>query len=193
MVWTKKGFLKQLKAIAEANKKLGKNFIKPGVEVDILNDGSLDLSNELLSQLDWVCASIHTGFGKDNTERLIKACANPYVSCIGHPTGRLIGKREEYAANWKEVFKAAAATGTVLEINAQPDRMDLNDEHAQAAREAGVMFTISTDSHNNQHYAYMKLGAYIARRAWCIANDVLNTKSWHQVQDFTMRKRKRKI
>jgi DNA polymerase (family 10) len=187
-----KGFLKQLKAIAAVNKKPGKDFIKAGVEVDILNDGKLDLNDELLAQLDWVCASVHSGFKEDATGRLIKACENPYVCCIGHPSGRLIGKREAYPVDWPKVFKAAKQTGTAVEINAQPERMDLNDELAFAAREAGVMLTISTDSHNSDNYQFMKAGVYIARRAWCTADDILNTRSWKEIETFINRKRKKK-
>lgn len=186
---SEKEFLKQIKEIHSANKILGKDFIKSGAEVDILNDGSLDLGDELLAQLDWVCASVHTGLNKENTERLIKACENPYVCCIGHPSGRLIGKREEYPVEWKEVFKIAKQTGTALEINAQPDRMDLKDELAFAAREAGVILTISTDSHTTGNFSFMNLGVAVARRAWCTAGDVLNTKSWKEINRFIQSKR----
>jgi len=185
------GFLEQLKMIRKVNKKLGKDFIRSGAEVDILNDGTLDLSDELLGQLDWVCASIHTGFNKDNTERLIRACEHPHVHCIGHPTGRLIGQREAYSADWKRVFEAAAKTGTAMEINAQPDRMDLNDELTRIAREAGVKLVISTDSHTNGDFHFMKLGIYIAQRAWCTADDILNTNSWKAVRHFAEQKKQR--
>ncbi len=115
-----KGFAKQIKAINEVNKKLGRDFIKKGVEVDILADGSLDLKDELLAQLDWVCASIHSGFKQDATERLIMACKNPYVCCIGHPSGRLIGKREAYPVDWPKVFKAAKQTGMPWKLMPNP-------------------------------------------------------------------------
>ena len=185
-------FLTQIKAIRELNKKLGRDFIKTGVEVDILNDGTLDLSDGLLAQLDWVCASIHSGFTKDATERLIAACRNPYVCCIGHPTGRLIGQRSGYPVDWKRVFKAAKETGTALEINAQPQRMDLTDDLVMAAREAGILLVISTDSHGQGDFGYMSQGADIARRAWCTASDILNTKSWKEVRAFIDRKRKKR-
>lgn len=185
-----KQFTKQIKEIKAVNKKIGKDFIKTGAEVDILPDGSLDLNDDLLSQLDWVCASIHSGFSKDNTERLIAACRNEYVCCIGHPSGRLLGKREAYKVNWGKVFKVAAETGTALEINAQPDRMDLNDELALQARQAGVKLTISTDSHAAQNYAFMKLGVYIARRAGCRAGDIVNAWSWKEIESFKELKRR---
>jgi DNA polymerase (family X) len=181
----------QLKEIETVNKKIGKPFIKKGLEVDILADGTLDLRNDFLAQLDWVCASIHSGFSKDNTERLIRACRNPYVNCLGHPSGRLIGKRDAYKVDWSALFKEAAKTGTAIEINAQPDRMDLNDMLAHQAREAGVMLTISTDSHAQGNYSFMKLGVLVARRAWCKATDILNTKSWKEVEAFVSAKRRK--
>lgn len=184
-------FLKQIKKIDSINQKLGVEFIKKGVEVDILSDGKLDLDDKLLSQMDWVCASIHSGFKSDNTDRLINACNNPFVNCIGHPMGRLIGKREAYPVDWERVFKIASATGTVLEINAQPERMDLNDELARQARDAGVMLSISTDAHAAPQFGFMALGVFVARRAWCTAKDVLNTRSWKEIE--TMVKAKRKI
>ncbi|HXP53065.1 MAG TPA: PHP domain-containing protein, partial [Bacteroidia bacterium] len=185
-----KEVLKQIKEIENINKKLGRDFIKKGIEVDILPDGTLDLSDETLSQLDWVTASIHSSFKRDNTDRIIKACNNPYVSCIGHPTGRLIGSREPYGINIEKVLEAAKRTNTALEINAQPQRMDLNDEMAMAACEKGVTMVISTDSHDSNQFAYMQLGIYIARRAWCTADNILNTKSWAEIEKFLNKKRK---
>ena len=182
-------FRKQITYINKINKNLGKQFIKKGAEVDILLDGTLDLNNNLLSELDWVCASIHSGFNQDNTERLILACENPLVNCIGHPSGRLIGKRESYIVDWKRVFKVAKQTNTALEINAQPDRMDLNDELAFEARKAGVKLVISTDSHTQGNFYYIKLGVFIAQRAWCTKSDILNTNSWNEVKKFIELKR----
>ncbi len=186
-----KSFRKQFVEIDRINQKLGKKFIRKGVEVDILPDGSLDLKDDLLTEMDWVCASIHSGFAHDNTTRLVKACQHPYVNCIGHPSGRLIGKREAYEVDWKKLFSAAARTGTAIEINAQPDRMDLNDMLARQAREAGVMLTISTDSHAADNFAFMECGIAVARRAGCKAGDVLNTRSWKEIEAFVAKKRKR--
>jgi DNA polymerase (family 10) len=185
-----KSFLKQLAAVKELNENLGLDFLKAGAEVDILPDGSLDLSDEVLEQLDWVTASIHSGFKKDNTNRIIQACNNPYVHCIGHPTGRLIGKREPYSFSLEDVLTAAKETGTALEINAQPDRMDLNDEMAFEARAQGVKLVISTDSHKPTDYYFMELGVYVARRAWCQPSDILNTLSWSELEKFIQKKRK---
>lgn len=185
-----KQILKQLKEIDKVNKALGKDFIKKGIEVDILPDGSLDTPDEILAQLDWVTASIHTNFKNDNTKRLIKACENPYVSCIGHPTGRLIGTREAYKIDIEALIKTAKETGTTLEINSQPQRMDLNDDMTRMARENGIKLVITTDSHDLGQFNFMKLGVYIARRAWCSAEDILNTKSWADIKRFTDKKKK---
>ncbi len=183
-----KEFRKQAKEIDLVNKHLGRDFIKKGVEVDILPDGSLDLPDDLLMEMDWVCASIHSGFQRDNTARLVSACKHPYVHCIGHPSGRLIGKREAYKADWQAIFKVAAFTGTAMEINAQPQRLDLSDQLARQAIEAGVILTISTDSHAESHFSYMTGGVLVARRAWCESGHVLNTKSWAEVKKFTRQK-----
>jgi DNA polymerase (family 10) len=186
-----KQFRQQLKAIREVNEKLGEDFVKSGAEVDILPDGALDMSDEVLAQFDIVVASIHASFNRDNTERLIKACENPYVAVIGHPTGRLIGSRDAYPVDMRRLIEAARETGTALEINAQPNRMDLNDEWARLAREKSVKLVISTDMHQLSNFNYMKLGILVARRAWCTAYDVLNTGKWKDVQVFIEKKRKR--
>jgi DNA polymerase (family 10) len=185
---TGKEILKQLKEIHDLNRKNGDQFIKCGIEVDILPDGTLDVDDEILSQLDWVTASIHSGFSKDNTERIIRACENPFVNCIGHPTGRLIGDREAYTIDFAKIISAAKKTGTALEINAQPQRMDLNDELAMEARKANVPLVISTDSHDKEQFDYMQLGVAIAQRAWCTAGDILNTKSWNEIARFRNKK-----
>ncbi len=183
-----KGFLEQIEAVRKVNAKLGNQFLKAGAEVDILPDGSLDLSDEVLEQLDWVTASIHSSFTRDNTDRLIKACENPYVQCIGHPTGRLIGKREPYLLEISKLIEAAKETGTTLEINAQPDRMDLNDELAALARQSSVKLVISTDSHKAVDFDFMRLGVFVAKRAWCTADDILNTRSWRDIQTIVRKK-----
>ena len=185
-----KQLLKQIKTIEQLNEKLGERFVKTGIEVDILPDGTLDIADEVLAQLDWVTAAIHSNFNRDNTERIIRACENPFVYCIGHPTGRLIGSREPYKVDMKKVIEVAKKTGTALEINAQPTRMDLNDELAMQAREKNVQLIISTDSHAPDNFNFMKLGVYIARRAWCTSDDILNTKSWKEIEQFKKQKEK---
>lgn len=182
-------FERQFQEIDRINKKLGKDFIKKGVEVDILSNGSLDLPDELLKQFDWVTASIHTGFSKDNTGRLIKACEQSLVHCIGHPSGRLIGKREAYPVDWKLLFKTLKATGTVVEINAQPDRLDLKDDLVKEAVEQGVMLTISTDAHMLHQFDYMQLGVSVARRGWCTKKNILNTEPWQKIEKFKEQKK----
>lgn len=177
-------FRRQFQEIDHINRKLGRDFIKKGVEVDILSDGSLDLPDVLLDQFDWVTASIHTGFKKDNTERLVKACEHPSVHCIGHPSGRLIGRREPYMVDWEWFFKKLKITGTAIEINAQPDRLDLKDDLVKQAIEQGVMITISTDAHMLHQFAYMQLGVSVARRGWCTRKNILNTYSWEKIEEF---------
>lgn len=181
-------FLKQFSEIDRVNKKMGRKLVKKGVEVDILASGELDLPDDLLRQFEWVTASIHSQFTRDNTERLLKACEHPYVNCIGHPSGRIIGKREPYRVDWQRLFEKAAITGTALEINAQPERLDLKDDLVRGAIEQGVTLVISTDAHNLNHYDYMPLGVAVARRGWCAHKNVLNTSSWEVVERFRQRK-----
>lgn len=183
-------FIKQFAEIDRVNKKLKLDFVKKGAEVDILSDGSLDLPDDLLERFDWVTASIHSGFTKDNTERLISACNHPFVNCIGHPSGRLIGKRDPYGVDWDKLFDAAVRTGTAIEINAQPNRLDLKDDLVKAAVAKGVMLTISTDAHSLDQYAFMNQGISVARRGWCSRENILNSYSWKQVENFRQQKRK---
>ncbi len=177
--------LKQIEAIQLMNKKLGEEFVKSGIEVEILKNGDLDISDQVLSKLDWVTASIHTNFNQDNTERIIRACENPFVHCIGHPTGRLIGEREPYEINFEKVIEASKRTKTVLEINGQPNRLDLNDKLAMLAQKAGVKLVISSDSHSLANLNYIKLGVFVAQRAWCTKESILNSKSWAEIKKFT--------
>lgn len=179
---SEKEFTKQFREIDQVNKLLGRDFVKKGVEVDILPDGSLDLTDQLLAQFDWVTASIHSGFSKDNTERLLKACDHPSVHCIGHPSGRLIGKRDGYTVDWQKLFVKAAETHTAIEINAQPERLDLKDELVREAISTGVKITISTDAHNLNQFGNMGLGVSVARRGWCQRKDVLNTLGWDELK-----------
>lgn len=183
-------FIKQFALIDKINRRLGKDFLKKGVEVDILADGSLDLPDRLLQQFDWVVASIHSGFTHDNTQRLLRACDHPSVNCIGHPGGRLMGTREAYAVNWEQLMAEAAATGTALEINAQPDRMDLPEALVKMAAEKGVHLVIDTDAHALSHLNYMELGVIIARRGWCRKEAILNTCSWREISKVKKQKAK---
>lgn len=179
-----KRFREQWKEIDRVNAGIGRDFVKKGVEVDILSDGSLDLPDDLLEGFEWVTASIHSGFGEDNTERLLKACRHPLVHGIGHPSGRLLMKREPYAVDWPALFRTAAETGTSLEINAQPDRLDLRDDLARQALGGGVRLTISTDAHDPSQLEYLHLGISQARRAGCTREQILNTLPWDGIRRF---------
>jgi DNA polymerase (family 10) len=150
-----------------------------GSEVNIMPDGSLDYEDELLSQLDWVIASVHTSFGMGEqamTERVIAAMEHPLVDAIGHPTGRLIQSRDPYEIDLEALFEAAARTRTMLEINGNPDRRDLSDVHARAATEAGAMIVIDSDAHRIVTLQNIRWGVATARRAWLTAEQVANTR-----------------
>jgi DNA polymerase (family 10) len=150
-----------------------------GIEMDILEDGSLDLPDDVLKDADWVIASIHYGQNQPRekiTARLVNAIRNPHVDAIGHPTGRLIGKRKSYDVDLDTVFKAAAEHGCLLELNSQPDRLDLDDTALAAAKERGVHFVIDTDAHAIEELNFIEFGVYQARRAGLEAKDVANTR-----------------
>ncbi|HTA15428.1 MAG TPA: histidinol-phosphatase, partial [Solirubrobacteraceae bacterium] len=156
-----------------------------GSEVNILPDGSLDYEDDLLAELDWVIASAHTAFGMSEqamTERMIAATEHPLVDAIGHPTGRLIERREPYALEVPALIDAAVRTGTMLEINANPARRDLNDIHARAAAQAGARLLINSDAHWVERFEVMRWGVATARRAWLTAQDVANTRPWEQFE-----------
>jgi len=182
-------FREQFAEIDEANDQIGRSVIKKGCEVDILPDGSLDLEDELLEEMEWVVASIHSRFNQDNTDRILKACEHRCVNAIGHPTGRLIGSRGEYPVNLEKVIKKAKETGTALEINAQPMRMDLNDHWTREAQQSGVTLVIGTDTHHTGSFTFMELGVAIARRGWSAKEHILNTGTWKKVEAFVKEKR----
>jgi DNA polymerase (family 10) len=174
----------QIERVHEANARINGIELLAGSEVNILPDGSLDYEDELLSELDWVISSVHTSFGMSEqamTERMIAAIEHPLVDAIGHPTGRMIVRREPYAIDLDAVFAAAARTGTMLEINANPDRRDLSDVHARAAARAGVSLLIDSDAHRTTTLANMRWGIATARRAWLTAADVANTRTWPEL------------
>jgi DNA polymerase (family 10) len=161
-----------------------------GIECDILPDGTLDLADDCLAQLDIVVASVHSHFSQDDaqmTDRVLKAIENRWVDVLGHPTGRLLLKREPARVNMDLVTSAAARHGVALEINCQVDRLDLNDTHARLARERGVPLVISTDAHSVNALANLRWGVHVARRAWAGPDDVLNTRPLH---DFRLRLRR---
>ncbi len=163
-----------------------------GTETNILPDGSVDYADDVLEQLDWVVASLHTSFRlseKEQTDRMVAAMQHPFVDAIGHPTGRLIERREAYALDIDRVIAAALDTGTFLEINANPDRRDLNDVYARAAAEAGVTLVIDSDAHWPRTLANMRYGIATARRAWLTADAVANTRPWAEVDRLRKRSR----
>jgi DNA polymerase (family 10) len=161
-----------------------------GIEVDIRADGSLDLPDEILSELDIVIAAVHSAMGQDEdkmTRRVLKAMENPYVDVLAHPTCRLLGEREPINIDLEQVFQAALCWGIALEINAQPDRLDLNDLHVFRAREMGVELIINTDAHSAAQLDLMRFGVGVARRGWCEAGHILNTKPVEEVEAFLRR------
>jgi len=171
---------RQIREIAKLNGKLKGFTILKGIEVDILKDGHLDLPDTTLAKLDVVVASVHSFFDlprEAQTERVVRAMQNPHVSIIGHPTGRLIGEREAYDIDIDRLTSAAREINCCLEINAEPDRLDLNDVHAHMAKSKGVKIAISTDAHSVNAFQYMRFGIDQARRAWLTADDVINTRS----------------
>src|SRR4029077_10715786 len=149
-----------------------------GIEVDILADGSLDLSDSVLEQMDLVIASVHSHFNQtadEMTTRLLKTIENPNVSIIGHPTGRILLRRDAYAYDMDAVLQAAARNKVAMELNAYPDRLDLCDRHLRMAKQHGVKIVINTDSHHTTHLEKIRYGVLQARRAWLTSGDVLNT------------------
>lgn len=168
----------QIALIDEKNRSLGNFRILKGIEVDIRGDGSLDLPDEVLRELDIVVASIHSGFRQSReriTSRLLSAVRNPVVGIIAHPSGRLIGERDPYDVDLEAVFREAAARGVAMEINAFPSRLDLNGHNVRAARGQRIPLVVSTDTHLTAHFEYMEYGVAVARRGWAAAGDVLNT------------------
>lgn len=170
--------LEHIKRIRAANDKIDGIKIFAGIEVDILADGTLDLSNTVLEQMDLVIASVHSNFNQspaEMTDRLLKAVENPNTSLIGHPTGRLLLRREAYKFDMDAILKAAAKNKVAMELNAYPDRLDLCDRHLRLAKQHGVKIVINTDSHHTSHLDKIRYGVLQARRAWLTRDDVLNT------------------
>jgi DNA polymerase (family X) len=174
----------QIELIREASDRIEGIELLAGSEVNILPDGTLDYEDGLLAELDWVIGSVHTAFGMGEqamTERMIAAIEHPLVDAVGHPTGRKIQRREPYAIDLEAVFAAAARTGTMLEINGNPDRRDLSDANARGAAQAGVRILINSDAHRTGTLANMRWGVATARRAWLTGADVANTRPWAQL------------
>jgi DNA polymerase (family 10) len=170
--------VEHIKRIRAVSDQIGDIKILAGIEVDILADGSLDLSDSVLEQMDIVIASVHSAFNQspsEMTDRLLKAVSNPNTSLLGHPTGRLLLRREAYSFDIDAVLKTAAQKKVAVELNAYPDRLDLGDRNLRLAKEHGVKIVINTDSHHTSHLDKIRFGILQARRAWLTKEDVLNT------------------
>jgi DNA polymerase (family X) len=180
--------LKQMNEIDKLNQKYkGKIKILKGAEVNILKDGSLDIKDEVLAKLDFVGAAVHSHFNLPKniqTERIKKAMANPHIDCIFHPTGRVINRRPAYEVDIDEIIDYAKKTGTILEIDAYPDRLDLKDEHIKKCVEKGVKMVIDSDAHSVLHLGFLDLGVSQARRGWATKEDILNTLPLEKLQKF---------
>ena len=182
---------RQAREIDRLNGHLRGLTILKGIELDILKDGRLDLPDATLAKLDIVVAAVHSYFDlprEAQTERVIRAMHNRHVSIIAHPTGRLIGEREPYDIDMERIIAAARELGCYLEINAQPDRLDLNDVYVHAAKQAGLTLAISTDAHSVDAYECMRFGLDQARRGWLTADDVINTRSLADLRRLLKRK-----
>jgi DNA polymerase (family 10) len=189
---TPEQLLERVEEVAAFNETAKRGFrLLAGSEVNILTDGSLDYEPEVLAQLDWVVASVHTSFrisGKEMTKRVITAIENPQVDCIGHLTGRLIGRREPYDIDVEAVAEAAAANKTMIEINGNPNRRDLSERHARLAAEAGVAICVNTDAHGVDTLSNMTYGIATARRAWLTKKQIANTRTWKELLKLRGRK-----
>lgn len=175
---TPKQLEEKFKEIQEINSRLKKLRLLFGTELDILSDGNLDYPDEILEKFDWVVASIHSGFKQPRekiTKRIISAMENPLVDCIAHPTGRLIGQRPPYDVDIEEILKAAARTSTAIEVNANYERLDLDDIWCKRASQLGVRIAIGTDAHRLEQLDTLRLGIAVARRGWLESKDVINT------------------
>jgi DNA polymerase (family 10) len=184
--------LRQVERVRALNEELDGLRVLAGSEVNINVDGTLDYEDDVLAELDWVVASVHTSFRigeRAMTERMMAAMDHPLVDVIGHPTGRLILRRDPYAVDVERLVEHAAHTGTMLEINANPDRRDLSDIHARLAAEAGVPIVVDSDAHSTRTLGVIRYGIATARRAWLTRDDVANTRTWKQLEK--MRKRTR--
>ncbi len=185
-----KRLTQRIKEIDRLNTKLKGFLLLKSVEVDILKDGSLDLPDEILKELDLTVCSVHYHFNlsrKDQTERIIRAMDNPYFHILAHPTGRLINERNPYDVDMERLMEAARQRGCFLELNGHPDRLDLSDVHTKMAKDMGIKVVISTDAHRTTDLDYMRFGIGQARRGWLEREDVLNTRSWDELKRLLKR------
>jgi DNA polymerase (family 10) len=186
------GLRRQIELVHEADARISGIRLLAGSEVNILPDGSPDYADELLAELDWVIASVHTSFNLTSeamTDRMCRAAAHPLIDAIGHPTGRLIERRPPYELDMGALLAACAEHGTLIEINSNPDRRDLNEVHARAAAAAGVPVLVNSDAHGTERLAAVRYGVWTARRAWLTAADVANTLPWDELKQRLKRPR----
>jgi DNA polymerase (family 10) len=190
-----KALAKRIKEVRKYNETAPKGFrLLAGSEVNIDLEGAPDYPDELLAELDWVVGSVHTSFNiseKRMTERVIAAMEHPLIDCIGHLTGRLLLRREPYGVDIEKVVEAAARTGTMMEINGNPNRRDLNEHHAKLASEAGVMIACNTDAHGVDTLDNMRYSIATARRAWLSADQVANTRPWRSFAPLRKRAKRK--
>jgi DNA polymerase (family X) len=186
-----KRLLRQVRDIEALNARLKGILVLKGVELDILEDGRLDLPDDVLKELDVITCSVHYKFNltrEKQTERIIRAMDSPYFHILSHPTGRLINERRPYEVDLEKVMRAAKERGVAIELNAHPDRLDLDDVHCKTAKELGLKIAISTDAHHVDDLLYMRFGVGQARRGWLEPGDVLNTLSWKELQKLLKRR-----
>lgn len=182
--------IENIKRIDKLNEKFDNFTILKGIEVDILEDGTLDLPDDVLKELDVVLGAIHYRFNlsrEKQTERILKAMDNPYFNILAHPTGRLINEREPYDIDLEKIMQKAKENNCILEINAQPSRLDLNDIHSRAAKEMGVKLVISTDAHSTSQFDFMRYGIGQARRGWIEKKNVINTRNIDELKKLIKR------
>ena len=186
-----KRLAQRIEEIDRLNGKLRGFTVLKSIELDILKDGSLDLPEDILKELDLTVCSVHYNFNlprKEQTERILRAMDNPHFNILAHPTGRLINERNPYDVDLERLMEAARERGCFLELNAHPDRLDLSDVHTKMAKDMGIKIAISTDAHRTSDLDYMRFGIGQARRGWLEPDDVLNTRSWKEIKPLLKRK-----
>jgi DNA polymerase (family 10) len=186
-----KRLAEQIKEIDRLNGKIKDIVILKGIEVDILKDGSLDLADDILKELDLTVCSVHYHrklSRKKMTERVIRAMDNPYFNILAHPTGRLINERNPYEIDLERIMEAAKERGCFLEVNAHPDRLDLTDRHCKMAKDMGLKLAVSTDAHSVADLDFIRYGLDQSRRGWLEADDVINTRSLRELRKILKRK-----
>jgi DNA polymerase (family 10) len=186
----RKRLAKQIEKIDRLNAETEQFIILKAIEVDILKDGSLDLADDILKELDVVIGAIHSDFRlsrQRQTERILRAMDNPSFNILAHPSGRLINRRHPYDVDLERLIEAASERGCFMELNAHPDRLDLDDVFCKKAKDLGVKIAVSTDAHSVTSLDYMRLGVQQARRGWLEPDDVLNTRGWKALKKLLQR------